>query len=152
MKFALGTVVIIRPDLIGDETYGGIYFNSEMERFCGLSATVERYSFGEYRLSGIDGIGEWIFSEEMLINLSMEGDEFYKLGNYPHHVASEEEANCKGNSLIFELLTDIFGVGKSGDKIRAVVIGDNIWLAEDYLPMVGILSKYEGKEYKEEEK
>lgn len=152
MKFALGTVVIIRPDLIGDKTYGGVYFDPEMKRFCGSSAVVEYSLCGDYRLSGIAGIGEWVFSEEMLTNLSMEGDEFYKLSNYPHHVASEEEANCKGNSLVFELLTDIFGVGKSGDKIKTVVIGDNIWLAEDYLPMVGILSKYEGKEYKEEEK
>ena len=146
-----GTRVIIRPDLIGHETYGGVYFNPKMKCYCGKIATID-YGFGndQYRLRGDDGISQWIFSMEMF-SFPMEGDEFYKLAQYPHRVASEEEANCMGNSSLFELSTDIFGVGKAGDKIKTVIIGGRTWLSEDYLPMNGILSDNEGKEYKEEE-
>lgn len=147
-----GTRVIIRPDLIGSKTYGGVYFNPLMRRFCGCIAEICGREFyrNEYRLTGINGIGEWVFSAEMFYPISMEGSEFYKLDKYPHRVASEEEANCMGNSSLFELSIDLFGVGKAGDRIKTVVIGGATWLSEEYLPMNGILSDNEGKEYKEE--
>lgn len=146
-----GQKVVIRSDLIGGETYGGVYFNPEMKRYCGKVATIY-YGWGndQYRLRGDNGIDQWVFTTEML-SFSMEGDEFYKLTEYPHRVASKEEANCMGSSSFFELSTDLFGVGKAGDRIKTVIIGGNTWLSEEYLPMNGILSDNEGKEYKEEE-
>jgi len=148
-----GQKVVIRSDLIGGETYGGVYFNPSMRRFCGCIAEIYGRGFyrNEYRLTGINGIGEWVFSTEMLCPMTMEGSEFYKLDKYPHRVASKEEANCMGSSSFFELSTDLFGVGKAGDRIKTVIIGGNTWLSEEYLPMNGILSDNEGKEYKEEE-
>ncbi len=149
--FLIGERVKVKDDLVGGLNYGGIYFNKNMEKYCGrFYIIIDRRWDGSFSLQGANG---WIFSPYMLESASekLDGEHYYSFhSGTPQVVDSFEEAECIGREVKAVLLKDIYGVGSKGDLINVVKIGNNIWLDAKYLPMFGILSDVEGKEIKED--
>lgn len=149
--FLIGERVKVRGNLTGGLNYGGIYFNKNMEKYCGRFYVIRDRRFdGSYILQGASG---WIFSPDMLERASekLDGEHYYRFHNGTPQVASSfEEAECVGREVKAVLLKDIYGVGSKDAVINAVKIGSNIWLDAKYLPMLGILLDVEGKEIKED--
>lgn len=71
MKYKVGDVVVIRPDLRANYEYGGVDFVSSMERYLGCEATI--MSTTEVGLISIDlDGGEWNWSESMFCGTKAE--------------------------------------------------------------------------------
>lgn len=69
IEFEIGDKVIIREDLIGGNTYGTIYFNPSMKRFCGRKAIIVDKRSGSapgsfcYSINIDEGL--WVWSATM---------------------------------------------------------------------------------------
>lgn len=103
----------MKTDLIAGRTYGGTYFNPSMKNFkVIIIQNIHRGEKVEYEFRG------WYFTDEML---------------EPIEDLSEYRSQAR-------LLTDIYNVGKTGDIINTVTLGETLCLDTEYLPMLGILS------------
>ena len=110
----------MKTDLVGGRTYGGTYFNPSMKNFKVIMIQDIHHRFEgkvEYEFRG------WCFTDEML---------------EPIEDLSEYKSQAR-------LLTDIYNVGKTGDIINTVTLGESLCLDTEYLPMLGILSASEAE-------
>lgn len=69
MKFKIGDRVKVRKDLEGKESYGGLYFSSEMEKYRGMIATITGFATGCSNYL-FDISANWEWNDEMLEEIS----------------------------------------------------------------------------------
>lgn len=75
--FKVGDVVKVRTDLVRGSHYGGVYFNSDMERYRGETHEIESVTIRDnFKLDNTHG---WTFSPEML--QLVKADAAYKVGD-----------------------------------------------------------------------